>query len=236
LFTTLKRVALPFAFALAAVGAIAQTPTTFAQLETIPGWNGCSTCAGGRGKAAFQMTEGVESPSLDGASAQFALTGGRPFSNALWWLHVTNSATAANFILDLQQYLDDAQAPQAIEYAVTQKVGRRWYKFSTQCSFQKGVWRVWDSRNRRWTDTSAPCTRPLPQTWQHLTFEYQRANGMALFVAITVDGQTFYLNKSFRPGPTGGSTGIITVHYQLDGNITQTRVNAYIDQLSLSIW
>ncbi len=215
---------------------MAQTPTTFAQLETIPGWKGCSTCAGGRGKATFQMTEGLESPSLDGASAKFALTGGRPFSNALWWLHVTDSAAAANFTLDLQQYLDDPQAPQAIEYAVTQKVGKLWYKFSTQCSYQKGIWRVWDSRNSRWTATSAPCTRPSPQTWQHLTFEYRRANGTAVFVAITVDGQTFYINQAFRPRSTQSSTGIITVHFQLDGNITEARVNAYLDQFSLTMW
>ncbi len=235
MFIGLKRVALLSALGLATATAAAQDPTTIANLQNLPGWHGCTRCAGS-GRARFEMTQNVLSPSTDGASAQFWLGGGRPFSNALWWRGVAHSAAAANFTLDLYEYLDDALAPQAIEYAVTQALNGRWYKFSTQCSFSLGVWRVWNSHRRAWTPTTAPCTRPQPQTWTHLTFQYQRANGMATFLAITVDGQTYYLNQSFRPQATGAASGAITVHYQLDGNRTQSSFHAYLDQMSLTFW
>ncbi len=232
---TLKQIALLCALGTASLAAVAQT-TTFANLQNLPGWKSCTACAGGRGRAVSGMTGGVGSPSLDGVSARFDLASKWAFSNALWWLHVADNSSAANFTLDLQQYLADPLAPQAIEYAVTQSLAGGWYKFSTQCSFSRGIWRVWDSHRRAWTATTAPCTRPAAQTWTHLTFQYQRANGMATFVAITVGGQTYYLNQSFRPQPIGGSRNTITVHYQLDGNRTRSSVNAYLDEVSLTVW
>ena len=53
--------------------------------------------------------------------------------------------------------------------------------------------------NQGWVATSAPCTRPPADTWQHLTFEYQRANGQAVFAAITVNGKRYSINQSFNP-------------------------------------
>ncbi len=216
----------------------AQTQTFFPSLDDTPGWTSCTKpCAGGRGTAVYSMTEGVASPSEDGASAKFHLGGNTGYSNALWWLPVGNSTTAANFTLDMYQYLDNAAAPQAIEYSSTQYYNGRWYKFSIQCSFSRAIWRVWDSYNKTWSATSAPCTRPLSQTWTHLGFQTQRANGKAVFVSISVDGETYYVNKSFNPNTSSsGSNGNITVHYQLDGNTNQTSYNAYLDDLTLTIW
>ncbi len=234
---SLKHIAITFAIASASLTAVAQTTTSYQNLDDVSGWQSCTKpCAGGNGYAKYRMTEGVASPSEDGASAQFWLGGSTAYSNALWWLHVANSTTAANFTLDTYQYIDKPSAPQAIEYAVTQYYNSAWYKFSTQCSYSKGIWRVWDSYHKTWVATTAPCTRPAANTWSHLTFQYQRTNGMAVFVSITVDGQTWYINKSFKPYATSGTNGNITIHYQLDGNSTQTSYNAYLDELSLSTW
>ena len=234
---SLKQVTLLFTLALASLLAVAQTPTSYAGLDDTPGWQSCTKpCAGGNGTAQFSMTEGIGSPSQDGASAQFTLGGSTGYSNALWWLHVANNAAASNFTFDTYQYLDNPQAPQAVEYSTTQYYSGKWYKFSTQCSYAKGIWRVWDTYDKRWVATTAPCVRQAANTWSHLTLQYQRANGRAVFVAITVDGQTWYINKSFRPASASGTSGNITIHYQLDGNKTQTKFNAYLDELQLTVW
>ncbi len=234
---TLKQIAFWFAIASASLTAVAQTTTTYDNLDDASGWQSCTKpCAGGNGTAKYRMTEGVASPSQDGAAAQFWLGGSTGYSNALWWLHVANDTKAANFTFDMYQYIDKPAVPQAIEYAVTQYYNGAWYKFSTQCSYSKAIWRVWDSYDRTWVATTAPCKRQATNTWSHLTFQYQRANGRAVFVSITVDGQTWYINKSFRPYATSGTNGNVTVHYQLDGNNTQTSFNAYLDELSLTTW
>ncbi len=233
---SLKQFACVFSMAAASVLASAQTTTVYANLDDVTGWQSCTKpCAGGNGTAKYSLTQGVPNPSQDGGAAQFWLGGSTPFSNALWWLHVTTSTTA-HFTLDMYQYLPDPTASQAIEYAVTQYYNGGWYKFSTQCSYSKKVWRVWDSYDKVWVTTTVPCTRHATDTWSHLTFQYQRTNGHAVFVSITVDGQLWYVNKSFRPRATSGSNGNVTVHYQLDGNSTQADYSSLVDELSLTTW
>ncbi len=240
MFPISRQAALLCAIALAGTVALAQAPTTptFPNLDDAAGWKSCTKpCAGGNGTAVYSMTQGVTSPSEDGSSAQFHLGGSTGYSNALWWLHVGSSASATNFLFDLDQYLDNPAAAQAIEYATTYYYKGGWYKYSIQCSFAKGIWRVWDSANKAWVATTVPCTRPAADTWTHLSFQTQRANGKAVFVSITINGQTYYVNKAFLPNTSSsGTNGDITVHYQLDGNKTQTSYNAWIDDMSLTIW
>ncbi len=231
----LKRVAMSLFLCGALVAPVAAT-TTYTKLETSSGWGSCGSksCAGGSGAILWKKT--VSSPSLDGASEQFYVGGGA-FADALWWKHVTTTSGVSHFVLDMYQYLKTPSAAQAIEYAANQYYSGHWYKFSTQCSFAGGVWRVWDSYNRRWSSTSVGCSRPAANSWTHLVFEYARANGKAVFVAITINGSKHYINKSFSPQSTSsGSNGDIGVHYQLDIGSSGTDFSSWVDKMNFTIW
>jgi hypothetical protein len=200
------------------------------------GWASCtSTCSGGNGTAIFSLTQQQASPSLDGSSTLFSYDGGPAFSHILWSQHLSSNGSATNFVLDMYYYIDQPASAQGLEFAANQQLPGQWYKFSTQCSFADGKWRVWDSANQGWVATSAPCTRPPANTWQHLTFDYQRANAQAVFVAITVNGQKYDINQSFNPQTNSGSTSV-GVHFEMDGDGTAQPYNVWIDQMTLSIW
>lgn len=181
------------------------------------------------------MSQKQASPSLDGSSTLFSYNGGPAFSHILWSQHLSSNGSATNFVLDLYYYIDQPGNSQGLEFAANQQLASQWYKFSTQCSFADALWRVWDSANQDWVATSAPCTRPPADTWQHLTFEYQRANGQALFVAITVNGQKYDIDQSFNPQAHSGSTSV-GVHFEMDGDGTAQPYKVWIDQMTLSIW
>jgi len=56
-------------------------------IQTMPGWQNCSVCAGinASGPAAtYSMTQNQKSPSLSGHSAKFSISGKTPYSDALW--------------------------------------------------------------------------------------------------------------------------------------------------------
>ncbi len=209
---------------------------TYSRLETSSGWGSCGSksCAGGSGAALWKKT--VSSPSLDGASAQFYVGGGA-FADALWWKHITTNSGVSHFVLDMYQYLKNPSASQAVEYAANQYYNGHWYKFSTQCSYAGGRWRVWDSYNRRWYTTSLACSRPAAFKWIHLVFEYARSSGKAVFVAITINGSKHYISKAFSPQSTSsGSNGDIGIHYQLDIGSSGTDYSAWVDKMNFTIW
>ncbi len=222
---------------LLATAALAGT-ISYSNIENISsGWGSCAStsCAGGGGYGGYSMNTKVGSPSLDGAAAGYSISPKSSFYNALWWRHMTTNTGISHFVMDMYQYMKNPGASQAIEYATNQYLNG-WYKFSTQCSFTGGVWRVWDSYNKHWVSTSVPCQRPAAYSWQHLTFEYARANGRAVFVAITINGHKYYVNKSFAPQHMSGSNGDIGVHYQLDGNSSKTAYSAWVDRWTLTLW
>ncbi len=174
---------------------------------------------------------------MTGWAEQYFIGGSNSFPSALWWKRITSNSGVSHFALDLYQYVKTPSASNGFEYAANQYYNGHWYKFSTQCSFNKGYWSVWDSYNRRWVATGVGCTRPSANTWQHLTFQYARSNGKAVFVSISINGATHYVNKSFSPQSTSsGSNGDIGIHYQLNGNSSGTDYASWVDKMALTVW
>jgi hypothetical protein len=214
---------------------IPSTAKAFSQIEQMSGWSSCTKCAGGGANAVYSITQNQSSPSLDGNSTKIVLGGTTPFSHALMWRRMGTSTTATNFVFDMYYQIDYPANSQGLEFAANQDLSSGWYKFSTQCAFSSSQWRVWDSKNKGWVNTGIACTRPPARTWQHVTFEYQRSGGKAVFVAITVNGQKHYVNKSFYPQAKTGD-GSVGIHFQVDGNSTQADYTTWIDRLSFYYW
>ena len=216
--------------------AVGFAQTTYSKIEQMSGWQWCSTCANGKGTATISMTQNQFSPSLDGNSTKFAITGGSVgFSHGLWWKRLGNGTATTHAVLDLYNYLKNPSASWGLEYNANQTVNYRRYQWSTQCSYGMGIWRVWDTYNGHWVDTSVPCKRPAAYTWQHIVWEFARSSGKAVFVSVTVNGQKYYVNKSFssKSSSTANSLG---VHFQLNGNQDETPYAAWVDKLTLKVW
>jgi hypothetical protein len=215
--------------------AASATETVFSHIEDMSGWDSCTGCAGGGGKALYSMHQHQASPSVDGSSMEISLGGTTPFSHVLYWRRMSSNGTASHFVLDMHYYIDRPENSQGLEFAANQSVSNYWYKFSTQCAFSAGVWRVWDSKNSKWVSTGISCDRPPANSWQHVVFEYSRSSGRANFISITVNGAKHSVNRSFYPlkQKTSDSVGI---HFQLDGDANQSDYNAWADCITLTYW
>ena len=233
-FVKIFLVALVLAFL--SVGTLAST--TISNIDQRSGWLTCSTCGGKSGSTAaapHTLTQGVNSPSLDGASANFWLGGSTPYADVIWWNRLGANDSASHFVYDLNFYVKSPSAAQALEFDVNQTVGGVWYVFGTEWNYrQYGQWRVWDTRNAKWILTGIPCQLPKAYTWNHVTLEFQRTNGMAKFISVTFNGVKSYINRAYYPKAGSGSQ--ISVAVQLDGNYLQTDFSLYVDKLTLTYW
>ncbi|MGE5110222.1 MAG: hypothetical protein ACM3JB_05140 [Acidobacteriaceae bacterium] len=223
-------------FAACVLAIAAQAQTTFSNIEAMSGWHACSECANAGGGATYSMTQGISSPSLNGKSTKFNLGGTTPWSHALFYRNMSTNSTATNFVYSVYYYYKTPSASSGMEFSVSQRKGYQWYRWDTQCSYLNGNWRLWDNKNVKWVDTSIPCKRPSPYTWTHVTFEGKRSNGKVVFVAITINGTKYYLNKSYYPKPMSTSSSRVIVHYQLNGNKYQTDYSTWGNKFSLKYW
>ncbi len=213
---------------------IPTTATAYKNIEEMSGWDGCTDCAGGGANGIISLTR-VSTPSLDGLSGQVFDGGTTPFSHSLWWKRLASSTGAeTHFVLDMYYYIKEPAKSFGLEFAINQAFGGKRYKFSTQCSFNKGIYSTWDSANSKWVATTVPCTRPVAFTWQHVVFEYARQNGMATFVAFTINGHKYYVNKAFLP-ENFNDNGIAT-HFQINGNQVQDDYYVWFDKMNVYTW
>jgi hypothetical protein len=220
------------------LGAFSAAQTTLSNLDGKSGWNSCSQCAGTSGAGTYAnhwFKQGVSSPSIDGSSMQFFLGGTNNYSNAYWWKPVAYGTTARNFVYSFYYFLKDSKAPQALEFEVNQGINSKKYIFGTQCGFMSKVWRVYDAYNHRWVATSIPCSSTAAYKWHHVVLEFHRTStGKAEFVTISINGQKYYLNRTYSP--KASNLRSVNVAFQMDGNQNQTDYSTWIDKMGLKYW
>ncbi len=206
-------------------------------IDQMSGWESCDTCAGAYGSGPvnpYSMTQWIQTPSLDGQSATFWLGGTTPYGNALWWNQLGGNDGIAHFVYDTYFYMNNVQASQALEFDVNQTASGLKYIFGTECDIAAGnAWRVWDTANARWTASGATC-QVNQNSWNHLTWELERVNGMTHFIAVTLNGYRQVVDKYYWAKPWSGSE--INVAFQMDGNWNETNYQVWLDKVALYYW
>ena len=183
------------------------------------------------------MTEGIATPSLSGSSARFSiLSGTKPFGAVMWFKALGAHNSATHFLFDLQYYVDNPAATQAMEFYVTQSTGGSRYNFGAQCDLAGAhAWRMWDNIGKKWVASAATCPEPAAKTWNHAVFEFQhQPGGNLIFTAVTVNGQRSVVNLSMQHTPDNNSG--LDIAYQADSNNVGSPYSVWLDKVSVTYW
>jgi hypothetical protein len=206
-------------------------------IDQMPGWEDCGACSGIGAKGPsvpYSMSEGAQSPSLDGKSAVFWIGGNTPWGSAIWWKQLGGNAGATHLVYDLYFFMNDPGASQALEFDVNQSVDGKKFIFGTECDIAAGnAWRVWDTANNHWMPTGASC-QVNGNSWNHLTWEFERVGGLTHFVAVTMNGYRQLVDKYYNS--KGGGYDELNVAFQMDGNHSQQNYQVWLDKVSLYGW
>ena len=175
------------------------------------------------------------SPSVDGNSARFSIRPTGPFDNCLCPIKRGKSKTATHFTLEVRYRLSDPSVSQGVEFSSNKHGGTNGYKFSVQCSYNKGIFSVCNTAGRHWTPTNIPCTRPARDTRDQLTVPTEIRDGKAVFHSLTLNRETHEINQSFDPltKETAYSFG---VHFQKNGNKQGNPDYVWLDNFKFTVW
>ncbi len=223
--------------AVAAMTASSSAQTVKSSIENMSGWQSCVACAGSGGSgpgASIYSTAGISSPSLSGSSREFHISSSNPYADALWWKQLGAANGATNLVYDLYFYIKTPQYSQALEFDANQANGSHRWVFGTQCNIAAGVWDIWANAAGKWTSTGVHCSAPTAYKWHHLTWEFKRSGGYAVFVALTYDGVKHYINKTYPA--RSSSVNELNVAFQEDLKSNHVAYSTWLDNISLKYW
>jgi hypothetical protein len=213
------------------------TAVVKSNIDQMTGWASCTVCAGANANgpvATYSMVENQASPSLDGASAKFSISGTTPYSDALWWKQLGAADTATHLKYDVAFYITNPGVSQALEFDNNQSNAVHKFIYGTQCNIKGGHWDVWGNAAGNWISTGIACSAPTAFVWHHLTWEFQRTSTNVIFVGFTYDGVTHYVNRSY---PARSSTvHEMNVAFQMDGDSAMHAYSTWLDRVTLTYW
>ena len=213
------------------------TAVVKSNIDQMTGWASCTVCAGANANgpvATYSMVENQASPSLDGASAKFSISGTTPYSDALWWKQLGAADSATHLKYDVDFYITNPGVAQALEFDNNQSNGVHKFIYGTQCNIKGGHWDVWGNAAGNWISTGIACSAPTAFVWHHLTWEFQRTSTNVIFVGFTYDGVTHYVNRSY---PARSSTvHEMNVAFQMDGDYAMHAYSTWLDRVTLTYW
>jgi hypothetical protein len=221
----------------AALPAPPSTAVVKSNIDQMTGWESCTVCAGANAAgpvATYSMVENQASPSLDGASAKFSISGTTPYSDALWWKQLGAADFATHLKYDVDFYITNPGVAQALEFDNNQSNGALKFIYGTQCNIKGGHWDVWGNAAGNWISTGIACSAPTAFVWHHLTWEFQRTATNVIFVGFTYDGVTHYVNRSYPA--RGSSVHEMNVAFQMDGDFAMHAYSTWLDKVTLTYW
>jgi hypothetical protein len=184
------------------------------------------------------MTRGNTSPSEDGSSAEFSISGGA-YTNGYWYIgqHPAPSGGLQYLAYQFDIYIPSGyqNAPQAIEFECQQGLNGWTYNFAWQAEYTANVWRVFNYALRKWEATSIALTRFTPGTWHHILAEYHTdpVKHLVYHDALTVDGVRHQVNL-VHSAKSSGQSSYLNNAFQLDLNGSGTPYHVYVDKMSVS--
>jgi len=206
-------------------------------IDQMAGWESCTVCAGANAAgpvATYSMVENQASPSLDGASAKFSISGTTPYSDALWWKQLGAADFATHLKYDVDFYITNPGVAQALEFDNNQSNGVHKFIYGTQCNIKGNHWDVWGNAAGNWISTGIACSAPTAFVWHHLTWEFQRTTTNVIFVGFTYDGVTHYVNRSYPA--RASSVHEMNVAFQMDGEFAMHAYSTWLDKVTLTYW
>lgn len=225
--------------------------TTISDIQTLPGWQSCSAdfpagsgrdgqlCAAGNSNPpTSSMTPGQSSPAMDGKSAKFSMSGPNPYSNELYFNAITGGDNVSHFTYDLYFYIDNGNAPQALEFDLNQGFGGRRWVWGSECNFRGEVppaWDIWDDAAGVWRPTNVPCN-PFPSNqWIHLVWNFERVGEQVHYISLQVGDQTYNVDTYYNDQP-GWTLEEIDTAFQMDLAEPPVAYNVWLDQVNLTAW
>ena len=216
--------------------------------EKAPNYNICPwPCSG----VSWSMTQGVASPSLTGRATQFYLGGSTPYADVLFSNPLIGQGstqgipdsnhtllpTLHNFVYDAYFLTANLNVTQVLEFDVSMYFNGLSLIWGQECRVAGGhEWDIWDNINAKWVSTGIPCN-PVNNGWNHVTIQMQReSDNWLLFQSITLNGQTYPVNRYYQASSAPSSWWGITVNYQMDGNVNQAAYSTFLDDFSLRYW
>ena len=221
----------------AALPAPPSTAVVKGNIDQMTGWESCTVCAGANAAgpvATYSMVENQASPSVDGASAKFSISGTTPYSDALWWKQLGAADSATHLKYDVAFYITNPGVSQALEFDNNQSNGAHKFIYGTQCNIKGNHWDVWGNAAGNWISTGIACAAPTAFVWHHLTWEFQRTTTNVIFVGFTYDGVTHYVNRSYPA--RGSSVHEMNVAFQMDGDFAMHAYSTWLDKVTLTYW
>lgn len=221
----------------AALPAPPSTAVVKSNIDQMTGWESCTVCAGANAAgpvAIYSMVENQASPSLDGASAKFSISGTTPYSDALWWKQLGAADSATHLKYDVAFYITNPGVAQALEFDNNQSNAVHKFIYGTQCNIKGNHWDVWGNAAGNWISTGIPCAAPTAFVWHHLTWEFQRTSTNVIFVGFTYDGVTHYVNRSYPA--RSSSVHEMNVAFQMDGDFAMHAYSTWLDKVTLTYW
>ncbi len=211
---------------------------TYSMIQQMSGWQNCGSCAGRNGQGPDtprSMTRFIATPSMTGQASEYWIGPKVQYSNALFWKQLGANSNASHFIYDLYFYMKDSSVPQALEFDMNQSASGRKFIFGTECNIKgRHDWDVWDTAHGTWIATGIPCSAPPTYTWNHLVLEFQRSGSQTTFIAVTLNGNKSYINRSFNT--FGVNAAELNTAVQLDGGPSTAPVSMWVDKMQVTAW
>lgn len=214
---------------------------TYTRVEEMTGWFTCGNCgnSGSDGATAdYVMTRGITSPTLDGSSSKYSISGGGAYSNGYWYINHTAPTRGVTYLAyDFYLYVPSGyqNAPQAIEFECQQRVGGWVYNFAWQANYAANSWRIFNYGTRTWTSVGLALQRFSAGTWHHIAAEFHTntSTHTVYHDALTIDGVRHAVNHAMAAKYTGNWSNRFTNAFQLDMNSDPTAYHVYVDNMQL---
>jgi hypothetical protein len=240
------------------VNVTAQAPSTNGQtvissIQNMPGWQSCGglfppgsgragqICAAGGGTPTSTLTQNVSSPSMDGSSAKFSMAPSSPdcphYCNMLYFNPIAGGNNVSHFVYDLYFYIDNPDAPQALEFDFNQTFGGQRWVWGSECNLKAdGVWDIWnDAPNTGWEPTTIPCKPFQANTWIHLVWTVERVGNQVHYISLQLGDQTYTVD-TFYPNQQNWTLEEIDNAFQMDLDAVGTPYNVWLDKVNVTAY